>query len=366
MSDARIIYRVDLAQLKKNIGFIQNCAGNCKIMPVLKYDAYGMGAMEIGSALKEAGAYRFAVATGEEASQVKALGLDVQILGALFPWEIPAAVAEDIICPVDSVEAAREISRESVKQGKTTRIAVKLDTGMGRLGVQLENAVPVIAEIAALPGLHFDSLFSHFAMAAQPDIFFCSLQIERFRQVKAALDARGLVFDHYHHAAGDAAVKVPDAVKAPFDIVRPGGMMYGENFHGDCRQIVELTAKIAQVRSIAPGTSVSYYRLYIANKPRKVAVLAAGYADGIPLSLSNKGRVIIQGQYCPILGRVCMDYTMVDVTDLPEVHPGEEAVLLGKRGETEITVGEWAAMKNTHGHDIWCAIGNRVKREYLH
>ena len=365
MSEARICYRINLAQLKKNIAFIRSCAGNCKLMPVLKYDAYGMGAMGIGSALKEAGAYRFAVATGEEALQVKPLGLDVQILGGLFPWEIPAALKEDIICPVDNFTTAQDISKEAVRQGKTARIAIKLDTGMGRLGIKTDAATEEISKIAGLPGLHFDSLFSHFATAAQPDIFFANLQIERFLTVKKALDAKGIVFDHYHHGAGDATVKIPAATQEPFDMVRPGGMMYGENFRDDCRQIVELTAKITSVREITPGTSVSYYRTYIANKPRKVAVLAAGYADGIPLALSNKGKVIIHGQYCPILGRVCMDYTMVDVSALPEVFPGEEAILLGKQDDAEVTVGEWAAMKGTHCHDIWCAIGHRVKREYI-
>ena len=363
--DSRVVYRIDLAQLKKNISFIQSCAGDCKLMPILKYDAYGMGALEVGSALKEAGAFRFGAANCEEALQLKRLGLDVQILGVLFPWEIAPAAAANIICPVCSAAIAKEISREAVKQGRKVRIAIKLDTGMGRLGLQPAGAVDEIAEICRLPNLQPDSLFSHFASAAQPDRSFSGLQIERFLSAKSALDARGIFFPFYHHAAGDAAVKLPQAVSAPFNLIRPGGMMYGDDFTGGCRQIVELTTFVGDIRELPAGASVGYYRTYIAGKKIRAAILAAGYADGIPLALSNQGRVVIRGQYCPVLGRVSMDYTVVDISDLPEVSIGDEAVLLGRRGDNAVSVREWSRIKNTHSHDIWCAIGHRAKREYI-
>lgn len=365
MTPARTTYRIDLGQLKKNIAAICAHAQNCRLMPVLKYDAYGMGAMEVGNALKEAGAFRFAAATLDEALVLKKLGRDVQILGLLPPWEISEAVAADIICPADCLHTAELISAEAVKQQKKVRLAVKLDTGMGRLGIQPEQAKEVIGKIFRLPGLIPDSLFSHFSTAAQPDIFFASLQLERFLKVKAELDSAGIVFDFYHHAAGDASVKVPDAVKAPFNLIRPGGMMYGENFTDECRQIVELTACVGEIRELSPGASVGYYRTFIARKPIRAAVLTAGYADGIPLALSNRGEVIIRGRRCPIIGRVSMDYTIVDVSGVPDAAAGDEAVLLGKRGDAEVTVQEWGTIKCTHGHDIWCSIGHRVKREYI-
>lgn len=365
MGRSRVTYRIDLAQLGKNFAFIQRCAKSCKLMPVLKYDAYGMGAGEVGSALKSCGAYRFAAATLDEALELKKLGLDVQILGVLPPWEVADAVAEDIICPVDNLQTAKLISDEAVRQQKSVRIAIKLDTGMGRLGIQEDAAEKTVADIVALPGLIPDSLFSHFATAAQPDIFFASLQLDRFIRIKEALDKKGIVFDHYHHAAGDAIVKLPRATEAPFNLARPGGMMYGDDFDGECRQIVELTAVVGEVRKLAAGSSVGYYRTYIAPKERKVAVLTAGYADGIPLALSNRGRVIINGHYCPVLGRISMDYTVVDVSEVEHVSAGDEAVLLGKRGDLAVTVGEWGRAKGTHGHDIWCAIGHRVKHEFI-
>ena len=365
MNKARISCRVDLAQLEKNFAFLRQCAGKCRWMPVLKYDAYGLGAAAIGKTLAGAGAYRFASATCEEALELLKLGFDVQILGILPSWEIADAVANDIICPVDNLNTAKLLSAEACRRQKSVRIAVKLDTGMGRLGIPADGAAAVVAEIVKLPGLQPDSLFSHFATAAQPDLFFAGLQLDRFIAVKNALDSAGIFFRNYHHAAGDAIVKLPRATQEPFNMARPGGMMYGDNFTDNCRQIIELSTVVGEVRELFPGDSVGYYRMFIARKPLKVAVLTAGYADGIPLALSNRGRVIIGGKYCSILGRISMDYTIVDVTDVPGVAAGDEAILLGKRGDLEVTVAEWGSMKNTHGHDIWCAIGHRTKREYI-
>ena len=368
MSDARCIYRINLAQLKDNFAYLRSCANGCHLMPVLKYNAYGMGCREVGGALKESGAYRFAAATLDEALELQTLGLDVQILGLLPPWEVAPAVAAELILPADCLEAAKAISAEAVKQQKQVRLAIKLDTGMGRLGIPAahsEKAAATVAEICSLPGVIPDSLFSHFCTAAQPDIFFAELQLNRFLQVKSLLDAKGIYFKHYHHAAGDATVKIPRAVQAPFNLVRPGGMMYGENFTDRCRQIVEFTAHVGELRRLEPGDSTGYYRLFIAGKVTRVAVLTVGYADGIPLALSNRGRVIINGKFCPILGRISMDYTVVDVSDLEHVTTGDEVVLLGKRGDLEITVAEWAKFKGTHGHDIWCSMGHRARREYV-
>ena len=364
MTVSRVVYRINLAQLEENFNFLRRCAKSCDLMPVLKYDAYGMGAEHIGSTLKNAGAVRFAAATLDEALQLQNILPDVQILGLLLPWEVETAVARNIICSVDNLSTARMISDEAVRQQKKVRIAIKLDTGMGRLGIKPENAVSIIREIMQLPGLEADSLFSHFATAAQPDIFFASLQLERFKQIKNALDQCGITFKYYHHAAGDAIVKIPEATAAPFNLARPGGMMYGDNFTDPCKQIVELTTVVGEVRTLDAGDSVGYYRTYISPYPRKVAVLPAGYADGLPLALSNRGKVIIRNEFCPIIGRISMDYTIVDVSHLPQVSTGDEVVLLGQRGDLSISVGEWGKLKNTHGHNIWCSIGNRVAREY--
>lgn len=364
---SRVIYRIDLAQLAANFAVLQRAAGLCKLMPVLKYDAYALGAMQIGAALKKAGAFRFAAATLDEALELQKLALPVQILGLLPANEIAETVRAGIIAPVANMETAQALSREACRQNTPVRIAVKLDTGMGRAGFPALDAAGTaqqIAELMKLPGLQPDSLFAHFSTASQPDLFFAELQMRRYREVYDLLTRAGIDFPYRHHAAGDAVMKLPGAIAEPFNMARPGGTMYGEEFHTPCRQIVELLTFIGDIREIPAGGSINYFRTFIAPRPLRVAVLTAGYADGIPLALSNRGQVIIAGKKCPILGRVTMDYTVVDVTEVPEAAVGMEAILLGRRGDAEISVGDWGRLKNTHGHDIWCAIGNRVKREY--
>ena len=237
---------------------------------------------------------------------------------------------------------------------------------MGRVGLQTEPGIlTTITEILKLPGLIPDSLYSHFSTASQPDIFFADLQIKRFLNVFEALQDAGVVFPNRHHAAGDAILNLPDSVKHPFNMARPGGLLYGNSFDSICPQIMELRTVISDIRDIPAGGSINYFRTFIAPKPMRAAVLPAGYADGIPLALSNRGEVIIHGKKCPILGRVTMDYTIVDISDIPDAEPGDPVLLLGKSGKTAIPVSNWASLKGTHSHDIWCSIGHRVRREYL-
>ena len=362
---ARVRYRIDLRQLQENFSVLRCHAGSCKLMPVLKYDAYGLGALKIGECLRAAGAVRFAGATLDEAIELQKLGLPVQILGLLMDDEIAETVNAGIIAPVANFEVAQKLSKEACRQQKSVRIAVKLDTGMGRAGLMADNAAEIIPEIVKLPGLVPDSLFSHFSTAAQPDMFFADLQIDRFCTVHEKLRQAGIIFPNCHHAAGDAVLKLPRSVREPFNMARPGGNMYGDDFTGSCRQIVSLQTYIGDIREIPAGGSVNYFRTYIAPAPVKVAVLPAGYADGIPLALSNRGEVLIAGVKCPVLGRVTMDYTVVDISAVPEAKVGDPVILLGKDGANEITVKSWGMLKNTHGHEIWCSIGRRAVREYI-
>ncbi len=362
---ARVRYRIDLRQLQENFAVLRRHAGECRLMPVLKYDAYGLGALKIGETLKSAGAVRFAGATLDEALELQKLGLPVQILGLLLADEIAETVNAGIIAPVANLSVAKQLSREACRQQKSVRIAVKLDTGMGRAGFMYDKAADMIAEIVKLPGLEPDSLFSHFSTAHQPDIFFAELQMDRFCMVHETLRQAGINFPNCHHAAGDAVLKLPRSVRKPFNMARPGGNMYGDDFSGICRQIVELQTVVGDIREIPAGGSINYFRTFIADKPLKAAVLPAGYADGIPLALSNRGKVLISGRECPILGRVTMDYTVVDISGVPGVQIGDPVILLGRSGDREITVNSWGNLKNTHGHDIWCAIGKRAVREYI-
>ena len=362
---ARVECRIDLSRLAENFAFLRKCAGDCSLMPVMKYDGYGLGALRIAEKLKSCGAVRFAVANVDEAVEVKKVGLDVQILGLLPDYEIPDAVAADIICPVTEFSTAQEISREACRQGKVVRIAVKLDTGMSRLGFAPESCCEEVVKIFSLPNLEADSLFSHFSTAAKPDLEYAAFQIKRFKSAYEKLRSAGLDFPWVHHAAGDAIVKIPEATRPPFNLARPGGSMYGEDFDSGCRQIISLVTKVGVVRELSKGSCVGYYRTFTAPENMRVAVLTAGYADGIPLALSNRGYVLIRGRKCPIIGRVAMDYTIVDVSAVPDIAAGDEATLLGRDGGESVTVRQWGEWKSTHGHDIWCAIGHRTARVYL-
>ena len=359
---SRIICRIDLEQLKQNFNVLLQHANSCRLMPVLKYDAYGLGAKKIGTALREAGAYRFATAEINEALDVQQLGLDVQILGILMPDEISEVVASGVIAPVCQYETARLLSAEAVRQNRFVRIAIKLDTGMGRLGFSPETDAELIAEIVKLPHLVPDGIFSHFSTAAEPDLDYASFQLGRFKSMLHTLTQAGINFPHIHHAAGDAILKVPESTLPPFNVARPGGAMYGEDFHSPCRQIITLTTRIGALRTIPAGGSVGYFRKFRAEKNTPVAVLPAGYADGIPLALSNKGEVIIRGKKCPILGRISMDYTVVDISAVPDAHVGDTVTLLGQDGACSVSVADWGKLKSTHSHDIWCSLGHRVVR----
>lgn len=362
---SRITCRIDLGQLKQNFAVLKEYANACRLMPVLKYNAYGLGAQQIGTALRDSGAYRFATATVDEALDVKKLGLDVQILGILPDDEISEAVNADVIVPICQFSCAEAVSQEAVRQDRKIRVAIKFDTGMGRIGFDPERDADAVAEIFSLPNLIPDGIFSHFSTASEPDAEYAAFQIGRFKQVLAELNRRKIFFPHIHHAAGDAIIKLTESTLPPFNLARPGGIMYGEDFHSPCRQIITLSTKIGALRTIPNGGSVGYFRKFIAEKETPVAVLTAGYADGIPLALSNRGDVLIRGKRCPILGRVSMDYTVVDISAVPDAELGDEVILLGKCGDDAITVNDWGKLKSTHSHDIWCSMGHRTTFLYV-
>lgn len=358
---SRVQCSISLAALQDNFNAIKQYAKSCALMPVLKNNAYGMGVKNIGAALKSFGAARFAAADLNEAIELQELGT-VQILGALFPEEMPEAIRAGIICPVCQLSTAEALSQEAVRQNRQVSVAIKLDTGMGRLGFSPEDDLQTIVDLVKLPNLKVDSLFAHFASAGEPDLEYSSWQIERFKNALAKLNAAGISFPNIHHAAGDAVFNIPQATEPPFNMVRPGGVLYGKNFTGHCRQIIRVTAKIAAISTFKAGKSVGYCRTFTVPEDTLIATISAGYADGVPLALSNRGRVLIGGVSCPVRGRVAMDYLMVDVSGVPGAAVGDEVVLLGKQGDEAVTIQEWAEIKGTHSHDIWCSIGPRTRR----
>lgn len=351
---SRLQLTIDLSRIARNMAEIRRHAGDCRILAVIKADAYGLGALPMGAFLKTQGVSSFGVATLDEALELLPLGIPIQILGALLPEETAPAVAAGIRCPVDSFATAERISREAVRQGKIADCDIAVDTGMGRLGILADSdAAGEIRRIAGLPNLALNGLFSHFSSAGEPDGKYTALQLERFLALHQAL---AMPFTRVHHAASEGILLVDRAVQPPFTQVRAGLGMY--------TRALTLKARLGAVRMMPAGSFLSYSRTCQLTQDTPVGVVCAGYADGIPQILSNKGEMLVKGKRCGILGRVCMDYTLIDLTDVPDAATGDEVECFGT-GEHSVTPEQWGVWKETHLHDILCAISPRVERIYI-
>ncbi len=369
----RVRVEIDLDALVRNYGKIVAHVKPMKVLCVLKANAYGLGVGPYAKALFAAGCRDFGVAEPFEALELKSvLGRDakaanVQILSSILPDEIGPMVKAGVILPVTDVETARLISAAAAKARTVARVHFKIDTGMGRLGILAKDAPDVVREVEALPHLDCEGMFSHCPMAYDPKDPFTKEQIALFKSVVARCAKDGFSFRKVHMAASDAINNFPAAAKAPFTMVRTGINLHG-SFDPNGRRalkvepVLSLKTRVAQVRELPAGTTLGYGRTWCLAKPTKVATVSAGYADGLPLALTNRGFVLIGGKRCRIIGRISMDYTTVDVSGVPGVKAGDEVVCFGRCGGDSITPDDWAALKGTHAYDIICSLGTRVQR----
>lgn len=366
----RVNVEVNLATLRENYRAVCQSVTPCQVMPVLKANAYGLGVKPIATTLVKAGATRIAVAEPYEAMQLLELGVPIQILSAILPDELEGTIASGIILPVASLESARLISAEALRQQRTATVHLKIDTGMGRAGILWHEAPSVIAEVAKLPGLNIEGIFTHFPLAYESASAFTRQQIERLKSCIATAHACGLQLKIIHAANSDAINNAPEACQAPFNLVRCGINLHGAfdaagTLRVPLRPVLRLTTRLAQIRTLPANTPIGYGHTYRAPRALRVGTISAGYADGLPLALSNRGFVIIHGRPAPILGRLSMDYTTISLEDIPEAQVGDTVTLLGSEGDVAIHVADWAALKGTHAYDIICCIGNRVQRCYI-
>jgi len=371
----RVTVEIDLKALVRNYRRIAAHVQPMKVLCVLKANAYGLGVAAYAKALAKAGCTQFGVAEPFEALELKKVvgrglrprRIDVQILSSILPDEIPEMVKADVILPVIDVQTAKLISAAAVKAKKVARVHFKLDTGMGRLGILAKDALAVMREVKKFPNLDCEGIFSHCPMAYDPKDPFTKRQIALFKTIVAAAAKEGIRFKKVHMAASDAINNFPETAKKPFTVVRTGINLHG-SFDPYGRKalkvepVLTLKARVAQVRELPAGTTLGYGRTWCLNAPTKVATISAGYADGLPLALTNRGFVFIGGKRCKIIGRISMDYTTVDVTAVPNVKAGDEVICFGKCGKDAITPDDWAALKGTHAYDIICSLGNRVQR----
>ncbi len=368
---SRVRLDIDLAILRKNYGNIARHVAPCSVMAVLKANAYGLGVRPVAEALVEAGAARLGVAEVNEGLELQDLDVPTQILGAVLPNEISAAVAAGLTLPVTDLAMARLISDAATAAKKQVKVHFLIDTGMGRLGIPVVQASHVIRACMSLEGLDFEGIYSHFPMAYSGKEPYTQNQLQAFVSLLEELHGDGITFAIRHMANSDAVNNVNAALTDPFNGVRTGINLYGAfDTLGqqvlDVGSVLTLSTSLASVRELPAGMSIGYGCTHTLSQETCVGTIPAGYADGLPLALSNSGHVLVRGRPCPVLGRVSMDYTTIDLSTVPDARVGEGVICLGTMGGETISVEDWARIKGTHSYDIICSIGNRVERCYTH
>ena len=369
----RVRVEIDLGALVRNYRRIQAHVKPMRVLCVLKANAYGLGVGPYAEALAKAGCRDFGVAEPFEALELLSVlrrgrcAADVQILSSILPDEIAPMVKAGVILPVTDLATAKLISAAARRAKTTARVHFKLDTGMGRLGILAKDALGTIRAVKKLPALDCEGIFSHCPMAYDPKDPFTKRQVALFKSIVAACAKEGIAFRKVHMAASDAINNFPETARSPFTMVRTGINLHG-SFDPNGRKalkvepVLSLKTRVAQVRELPAGTTLGYGRTWCLAAPTKVATISAGYADGLPLALTNRGFVFIGGRRCKIIGRISMDYTTVDVSDVPDVKPGDEVVCFGACGRDSITPDDWAELKGTHAYDVICSLGSRVQR----
>ena len=365
---------VDLDILDRNLDAIRRDVGaGREILLVVKADAYGHGAVEVARAAAGRGVRQFGVATLHEGMQLRQSGLeaDVWVLSPLLESEIALALEHRLEPTLPSLDFARALSGAALAAGRPARVHVEVDTGMGRTGVDATEAVDFLAAVDALPGLRVGSVYTHFPDADAEDLSFARQQVARFSEVLAALDARGLTPPFVHAANSAGTLRLPEG---RFSLVRPGLAAYGvAPPHADGTALapaMSFRARLVQVRRVRAGRPISYGRTFVTARDSLVGVVPVGYGHGYSWLCSNRGAMLVGGARAPIVGRVTMDLTMLDLTDLAASTgrtpaPGDPVVLFGSRNGASIPIEELAAWSETLPYEVLCTIGKRVTRVYL-
>jgi alanine racemase len=366
-SSSRVRLEVDLSSIRKNFAQIRKTVKPAQIMAVLKANAYGLGALKVAETLVAAGADRLGVAELKEAAQLRRhVKVPIQIVGGLLASEVPECVRLGVVCPVPSLETALWVSKEAQRQKRKAVVHLKVDTGMGRLGIPHFRAFQDIQDIRKLPGLVLEGIYSHFPNANNPMHSKSKEQLGLFRGLLADLEGKGINFPLVHMANSDGINNFPESY---FNLVRTGINLYGVFDLSGLRSYklspsLSLKTSLIAKRLLPAGYTIGYGCTHTLFKDTWVGTVPAGYADGVPLAASNSGQVLIRGKACNIIGRVSMDYLTVDLNGCPASKVGDEVVLVGRSGREEITIEDWARIKQTHPYDIICSLGDRVERAY--
>lgn len=364
---------VNLDNLAYNIRQIKNnIKAPASIMGIVKADGYGHGAVEISRVLLEEGVQRLGVAVLDEGIALRQEGIDVPILVLGYtPPQLFDKVLEHRITPtLYNYQDALRLSELASKNGSSVKVHLKLDTGMGRIGmIPGQDSLDMVSNIYALPGIKIEGIFTHFSVADEKDKTYTREQFKKFTGFVNALKERGIDIPLRH--AGNSAASI-DLPETHLDMVRPGVILYGlypsdevEKGKLSLKPLASLKTVISHVKTVPSGTSVGYGRKYISAGERVIATLPIGYADGYTRLLSGKASVLVHGTRAPLAGNICMDQCMIDVTGIDGVKVGDEVVLMGSQGEETITAEELASLLGTINYEIVCMIGKRVPRVYI-
>lgn len=364
---------VNLDNIAHNVKEIRRITDKkTEIMGVVKADAYGHGVMEVAKTLIENGVTRLAVSMLDEAIQLRQNGVDVPILILSYtdPRRAEEIILHDVTQTVFSHDLAEALSEAAVRLDKNIKIHIKIDSGMTRVGFMPGySAVKNVVRISKFPKIIIEGLFTHFASADENDKSYTNMQFERFMSIVSELNRIGIYIPVKHVCNSAGIIEYPEM---HLNMVRPGIVLYGmypsEEVHKDkidLRPAMTLKANIILVKEVEADTCISYGRIFKTQHDSKIATLPIGYADGYTRLLTSKGRVLVNGQSVPIVGKICMDQCMIDVTDVEgDVNVGDEAVLFGSQNGNEIKIEDLADKIGTINYEIACIIGKRIPRVY--
>lgn len=364
---------IDTDALAYNMRNIRKKAGESRrIAAVVKANAYGHGVLQILDILKENGADQFAVATLNEALELRRAlpDDDILVLGVLPPGTESVSVGANIQHAVATYEKAKLLSDAAQKLGMKAKVHIKLDTGMTRIGFQMtEEAVHEVLRINELPGLDIEGIFTHFARADEADKRWALRQYERYTWFTDELEKGGMTFRIKHVSNSAAIMEMPVTYN---NMVRPGIILYGiypsdqvDHASLDIKPVMSLKARISHIKELPEDRQVSYGGKYQASKGDRIGTIAVGYADGYTRAQSGKAEVLYKGKRVKVIGNICMDQCMIDLSDFPDASVGDEVVLIGRSGDEEITADEVASRYGTIGYEVVCAVNRRVPRYYF-
>ncbi|KPA08931.1 Alanine racemase region domain protein [Candidatus Magnetomorum sp. HK-1] len=359
---------IDLSAIAHNYKLLQQCVGsNVKLMGVIKSDAYGHGMIPVARVLEKSGCQNFAVFHVLEGILLRKSDFHqpVLILMGIHPENAEEAVAFDLTSVVYHKNTAECLSQEACKQGKIAKIQIKVDSGMNRLGVYPKDLNSFMTSIQNLPGLKVNGFISHFAVSDQPDQIYTQKQIQSFQNAIINYTSDGMI-DHIANSGG-----IIDHKGLNFPLARTGIALYGSSPDPDwskahlLKPAMSFQSKIIYVKNVPADQSISYGRTYRTKSNTRVATIPVGYANGYQRKLSNKAHVLIHGKRVPVIGRICMNLTMINITDIPNVCCGDSVVLLGQQNNKQITADELALHADTISYEIMCNLGSANSRIYI-